>query len=70
MALGETPQPGLSGKWRGRRALPRHAKHLDQQVWLCTEASAIHEAETTRRQDPLQSGNSADQLLQTAPSDS
>ena len=23
-------------------------QHLDQQVWLCTEASAIHEAETTR----------------------
>ena len=37
-------------------------EHLDQQVWLCTEASAIHEAETTRSQDPLQSGNSADQL--------
>ena len=38
-------------------------QHLDQQVWLCTEASAIHEAETTRSQDPLQAGNSADQLL-------
>jgi hypothetical protein len=37
-------------------------QHLDQQVWLCTEASAIHEAETTRKQDPLQAGNSADQL--------
>ena len=37
-------------------------QHLDQQVWLCTEASAIHEAETTRSQDPLQAGNSADQL--------
>ena len=38
-------------------------EHLGHQVWLCTEASAIHEAETTRSQDPLQSGNSADQLL-------
>ena len=37
-------------------------KSTHQQVWLCTEASAIHEAETTRSQDPLQSGNSADQL--------
>ena len=37
-------------------------QHLDQQVWLCTEASAIHEAETTRSQDPLQAGNSADLL--------
>ena len=37
-------------------------QHLGQQVWLCTEASAIHEAETTRSQDPLQAGNSADQL--------
>ena len=37
-------------------------QHLDQQVWLCTEASAIHEAETTRKQDPLQASNSADQL--------
>ena len=37
-------------------------QHLDQQVWLCTEASAIHEAETTRSKDPLQAGNSADQL--------
>jgi len=37
-------------------------QHLDQQVWLCTEASAIHEAETTRSQDPLQASNSADQL--------
>ena len=37
-------------------------EHLGKQVWLCTEASAIHEAETTRRPRPLQSGNSADQL--------
>ena len=37
-------------------------QHLDQQVWLCTEATAIHEAETTRSQDPLQATNSADQL--------
>ena len=37
-------------------------QHLGQQVWLCTEASAIHEAETTRSKDPLQAGNSADQL--------
>ena len=43
-------------------ALLRRAQHLDQQVWLCTEASAIHEAETTRSQDPLQAGNSTDQL--------
>ena len=41
--------------------LPR-GQHLDQQVWLCTEASAIHEAETTRGQDPLQAANSVDQL--------
>ena len=37
-------------------------QHLDQQVWLCTEARAIHEAETTRSQDPLQACNSADLL--------
>ena len=37
-------------------------QHLDKQVWLCTEASAIHDAETTRSQDPLQAGNSADEL--------
>ena len=37
-------------------------EHLDQQVWLCTEASAIHEAETTRSKDPLQTANSADEL--------
>jgi len=37
-------------------------QHLGQQVWLCTEASAIHDAETTRSQDPLQAGNSADEL--------
>ena len=37
-------------------------QHLGQQVWLCTEASAIHNAETTRSKDPLQAGNSADQL--------
>ena len=37
-------------------------EHLGQQVWLCTEASAIHNAETTRSQEPLQAGNSADQL--------
>ena len=37
-------------------------EHLGQQVWLCTEASAIHNAETTRSQDPLQAGNSVDEL--------
>ena len=37
-------------------------QHLGKQVWLCTEASAIHEAETTRSQDPRQAGSSADQL--------
>ena len=37
-------------------------QHLGQQVWLCTEASAIHEAETTRSQDPRQAGSSADLL--------
>ena len=37
-------------------------QHHDQQVWLCTEASAIHEAETTRSQDPLQAANTIDQL--------
>ena len=37
-------------------------EHLGQQVWLCTEASAIHNAETTRSQDPLQRGNSVDEL--------
>ena len=37
-------------------------QHLGQQVWLCTEASAIHDAETTRSKDPLQAGNSADEL--------
>ena len=37
-------------------------QHLGKQVWLCTAATAIHEAETTRRQDPRQAGNSADQL--------
>ena len=37
-------------------------QHLGQQIWLCTEASAIHDAETTRSQDPLQAGNSADGL--------
>ncbi|MCB4406958.1 hypothetical protein [Synechococcus sp. MU1642] len=37
-------------------------QHLGQEVWLCSDASAIHDAETTRSQDPLQAGNSADEL--------
>ena len=37
-------------------------EHLGKQVWLCSEASAIHEAETTRSLDPLQSSNSGDRL--------
>ena len=37
-------------------------KHEGKQVWLCTEATAIHEAETTRSKDPLQGSNSRDRL--------
>ena len=35
---------------------------LKKQVWLCTEATAVHEAETTRSQDESQAGNSEDQI--------
>jgi len=38
-------------------------QQLKKQVWLCAEASAVHEAETTRRQDESQAGNSEDQIL-------
>ena len=37
-------------------------EHLHQQVWLCNQATAIHESETTRSQQPDQSQNSADLL--------
>ena len=33
---------------------------LKKQVWLCTDATAVHEAETTRSQDETQAGNSED----------
>ena len=35
---------------------------LKKQVWLCAEATAVHEAETTRSQDESQAGNSEDQI--------
>ena len=35
---------------------------LKKQVWLCTEATAVHESETTRSQDESQAGNSEDQM--------
>jgi len=35
---------------------------LKKQVWLCTEATAVHEAETTRSKDESQAGNSEDQI--------
>ena len=37
-------------------------EYLHQQVWLCNQATAIHESETTRSQQPDQSQNSADLL--------
>ena len=37
-------------------------QNLKKQVWLCTEATAVHEAETTRSQDESQAGNSEDQI--------
>ncbi len=37
-------------------------QELKKQVWLCTEATAVHEAETTRSQDESQAGNSEDQI--------
>ena len=37
-------------------------QHLKQQVWLCNQATAIHESETTRSQQPDQGQNSADLL--------
>ena len=38
--------------------------HLERKkkVWLCNEATAIHESETTRSQQPNQAQNSADLL--------
>ncbi len=35
-------------------------QRLKKQVWLCTEATAVHQAETTRRQEESQSENSED----------
>ena len=35
---------------------------LKKQVWLCTEATAVHEAETTRSKDESQAANSEDQI--------
>ena len=37
-------------------------KDQSTQVWLCTEANAIHEAETTRSRDPAQGSNSRDRI--------
>ena len=37
-------------------------EHLHQQVWLCNTATAIHESETTRSQQPDQGMNSVDLL--------
>ena len=37
-------------------------EYLHQQVWLCNQATAIHESETTRSQQPNQSQSSADLL--------
>lgn len=37
-------------------------QHLGKQVWLCAEARAIHEAESTRSQQPEQAANSEDLL--------
>ena len=35
---------------------------LKKQVWLCTEATAVHESETTRSQDESQAANSEDEM--------
>ena len=37
-------------------------QHLGKQVWICAEAHAIHEAESTREQQPDQAANSEDLL--------
>ena len=37
-------------------------QELKKQVWLCKEATAVHEAETTRSQDESQAANSEDQI--------
>ena len=37
-------------------------EHMNQQVWLCNQATAIHESETTRSKEPDQSQNSPDLL--------
>ena len=37
-------------------------QHLKKKVWLCNQATAIHESETTRSQQPNQAQNSADLL--------
>lgn len=37
-------------------------QHLGKQVWLCAKAHAIHEAESTRKQQPDQAANSEDLL--------
>ena len=37
-------------------------QHLGKQVWLCAESHAIHEAESTREQQPDQAANSEDLL--------
>ena len=39
---------------------------LKKQVWLCAEATAVHESETTRSQDERQAGNSEDQMRLSA----
>ena len=35
---------------------------LKKQVWLCAEATAVHESEATRSQDESQAGNSEDEM--------
>ena len=37
-------------------------EHMNQQVWLCNQATAIHESETTRSKEPDQSQNIPDQI--------
>ena len=37
-------------------------QNLKQQIWLCNQATAIHESETTRSKEPNQSQNSKDLL--------
>jgi len=37
-------------------------QHQKKEVWLCTEATAVHESESTRSLDPKQASNSEDQL--------